>query len=79
MIIKQYGVTKKNGSSFITTDFNQAWKVAEKNKTDLIQIQPERKVIAKPTWLKSGVDVQLYYTRGCKYIGLIEVNSHEEN
>lgn len=74
MTIKQYGVTRKNGSSLITTDFEQAWKIAETNKVDLIQVQPERKVIAQPMWLKDGLDAQPYYTKGCKYIGLIEVD-----
>jgi hypothetical protein len=68
----QYAVTKKNGACLLTTDYDEAWKVAEASKAELWQVQPERRLIAQPTWL-DGEGVQNYKRSKAKYNGLVEM------
>ena len=71
--INQYAVTKKNGACLLTTNYDEAWKAAEANRAELLQVQPTRKVIAQPTWI-DGNGCQGYKTKGSKYTGLMEID-----
>lgn len=70
VVLNQYAVTKKNGACLLTTDKAEALAVGEKNHAEVVQIKPERKIIAFPLWSWKG-DALPYYYKGAKFIGLI--------